>query len=450
MTNPQAISRRRLLQWAGSSAVGGIAGCAEQSEPSAETSPQPSTASVGTPNATSSPTHTATEAETESPDPTESPRENPDVIFVGPDGSNFDEGTRDEPLASIQTAINRAQPGETIHVFEGEYRENLETVRSGMPDEPITITGSPDAVVRPAYSVEIARTLFRIRHNHINLMSISFDGLRGSGDESKLGDYGAHSMILCQPPLESDEYLEDIAIKPSAVGHARRAMIVMKRSKNVEVGEFEVTGMAGAHYVLTGEENLHAGELVYIGTPPTDYGKPNYYEWTEIDETSNIHVHHIDNSAGHPHSELVNTKLGTHDVLIEYCTDGDGSQNTEEYPPSVIHFQSYDATVRWCRILGGDGHGVHINSGAEGYLEEVNDPPISRETAGTGHAVYRNEFRGLGASAITFSQADPDKQDFLCGNEIVGTDGPATQECPSSVPRGEGIGHLGGSSPWDS
>lgn len=449
MTNGPTISRRRVLQLAATSAVGGIAGCAEQLEAAPETSPQPSTASASTPAATATSTPTATETQTESPDPTESPRENPKTIFVGPDGSDADEGTMNEPLASIQFAINRAQPGETIHVFDGEYGENLETVRSGKPDDPITITGSPEAVIRPPESVERVRDLFRIQHDHFHLVGLSFDGLHVSGDATSIGDYGANSIVFCQPPLESDAYLKDIKIKPARVGHAQRSMIGMKRSKYVEVGEFEVTGMAGAHYVLTGEENRHAGELVYIGTPPTDYGKPNYYEWTDIDQTSNIHVHHVDNSAGHPHSELVNTKLGTHDVLVEYCTDGGGSQNTEPYPPSSIHFQSYNATVRWCRILGGEGHGVHINSGAEGYLDKVNDPPISRETAGTGHSVYGNEFRGLGTSTMSFSHADPEKQEILCGNEIEGTDGRATQECPSSVPRGEGIGHLGGSSPWD-
>lgn len=392
-------------------------------------------------------TRTTTRSNTE----TQTPQENLNEIFVDAGrGSESGSGTRDDPVGSIRQGIQRAEPGQTVTVAPGEYpvRKPLTTVRSGTAEEPIVIRGSEDAVVRPADSMRNPRALFRLEHDHIRLLGLSLDGLRRSGDEIEIKDYGPNELVLCQPPSDSNEYLNDIVIKPATVGHAKRAMIVIKRSENVEVGEFEVTGMAGAHYVLTDRENLHAGEIVYIGTPPTDYGKENYYEWTEIDQTSDVHVHHIDNSAGHAHSELANTKLGTHDVLVEYCTDGGGSQNTEPYPPATIHFQSYDATVRWCRLLGGDGYGVHINSGAEGYLEEVDDPPISRETAGTGHAVYGNEIRGLGAEPLAFSVADPDNQELLCGNTIVGTESTATRECPSNVPGEEGIGHLGGSSPW--
>lgn len=324
----------------------------------------------------------------------------------------------------------------------------IRTVRDGGADEPITITGPSDAAIRPIQSVNRFSSLVRIRHNHVHLHGLSFDGLADSNRGDEIGQYKVKAVIRIRPPSDTSEYLEDIVVKPATVGNSYWGLINHKRANDVEIGEFKVAGIAGAGYVVTGDENRHAGEIVYLGTPPgavLENVNPNW----GIDESHDIHVHHIDNSEGHPHSEIVNTKLGTYDVRIEYCTDGGGSQHTDPYPVASINLQSYDATVRWCRLRDGDGHGVHVNSGAEGALESIEDPSLTREIAGTGHRIYGNEIRGFGADAIAYTMTTPEEQHTVCGNTFNGpTQGSPSGECPGDVPEGDGAGHLGGSSPW--
>ena len=85
----------------------------------------------------------------------------------------------------------------------------------------------------------------------------------------------------------------------------------------MEIGEFNVIGPAGLQYLL-GSQQGWFGEIVYLGT---FLGDMHRYDGIGIDQPNGIHGHQIDNSAGHPHSELVDAKLRTHDRTIEYCTD---------------------------------------------------------------------------------------------------------------------------------
>lgn len=45
------------------------------------------------------------------------------------------------PGESIQAAIELAQPGDTVELKDGEYIEDLVTVRDGEPDKHIAISG---------------------------------------------------------------------------------------------------------------------------------------------------------------------------------------------------------------------------------------------------------------------------------------------------------------------
>lgn len=389
----------------------------------------------------------------ESPSPTEeqSTETPPEVLHVDSQrGDSTGNGTEANPIGTVQTALDRAQPGQTIQVAAGEYRVRrpLTTVRNGTADAPITLTGPPDAVIRPAVDIDRMPSLLRIKHDHIHLRGLTLTGLGDSSRPETLEQYKVKAVIRVMPPTDTASYLRDIVVKPDRVGHSYWGTINHKRANHVEIGEFEVIGPAGAGYVLTDEPNKHAGEIVYLGTPPGAVLQNVVPKWG-IDESHAIHVHHIDNSAGYPHSEIVNTKLGTHDIRIEYCTDGGSSQNTEPYPPASIHLQSYDATVRWCALSDGDGHGVHINAGSAGALAELDEPPVTQETIGTDHSIYHNRITGFSADTIAYTDTTPAGQQVVCGNTVEETAETATADCPSDVPVGDGIGHRGGDSPWE-
>lgn len=435
------LSRRRALKLSGTSLIAALGGCASSSDLS-PTSTDPPPTSTPEP---STPTESPTDRSTSTEEPTTA---DPNKIVVDAAVSRGSgTGTPNDPFGSIQRGLVNAYPGDTVYLRSGEYvlESSIGTVRSGEPDAPITLTGPSDAVVRPAKRM----VMFNLKHSHFHLTGATFDGLRDPSNPEQLSAYGGIVLVRCAPRRESDEYLTDVTIRPDGLGHSIRPLVVVKRSENVDVGAFKVTGLAGASYVLTGSSESHAGEFVYIGTPPSAYETRNH-PWAPLDETNAVRVHHIDNSAGHPHSELVNTKMGTHDIIVEYCTDAGGSQNNDPYPAASAHLQSYNATVRWCRFGGGQGYGVHVNAGAKGFLDEVENPSVTADGVGDGHRIVENVIEDYDDGSIVYSKTSATAQDTVCGNSIDGTaPGSPSKSCGEDVPTGDGIGHLGGDTPWE-
>lgn len=418
--------RRFLLSTAG---VGFLSGCAADDGPAADGATPTERGST----AVSSPAGTRDRSESGS-----------ETIFVGPDGTDENPGTWDAPMATIELALKRAQPGQTVRLKPGRYLQSPETRKPGTAEAPITITGPPDAVVAGDPDRDTSRGLM-IRHSHVHLTGLTFDGLQ---DRSAPDSPESYMEAAVGSLPVGDEYLEDIVIKPHAVGNTRGNLIHVAYSENVEVGEFRVIGPAGLNYKL-GDEPGHWGEIVYIGIAK---GKtPNAIELRgelkPVDTTNNVHVHHIDNSAGHHHSELVNPKLGTFDILVEYCTDAGGSQNTEPAESASVRLQGYGATVRWCDLRDGQGHGVSVVPG------RLPDDVEVREPADPTIELYGNRVTGFDDKAFAFESMRPasatSDQLLFCGNEFDGpTDGDPDADCEPSVPADDGIGHTGGESPW--
>lgn len=383
----------------------------------------------------------------------------PQEIHVTTDGDDDNPGTETSPLATVQAGVDRAQPGETVFVHPGEYEESVITRRSGAPDEPITITGPTDAVLkgRP----DGWRAVVEIHHSHVTLDGLTITGLLDPDEPENPDSYRDTALVAVVPPTgsgeleRSDEYLQDIVVKPDRIGNTGRNMIIVWRTVGVEIGEFEVIGPAGASWVFN-DKTEHVGEIVYLGQAPANIvGKDfDWYPWDRYDETRDVHVHHIDNSAGHPHADFVDCKLGTHDVTIEYCTDAGGSQNNETYMTSSITLRGHDATVRWNKLADGSGDGIEIRDqrGYSGPRIE-GEPRELVERAGTGNDIYGNEISGFGGEAITLPEwldGEPLEQGHICGNEVSGeTDFDPETACSGAVPDGDGIGHLGGESPHE-
>ena len=382
----------------------------------------------------------------------------PQEIHVTTDGNDDYPGTESAPVATIQEGVDRARPGETVRVHAGEYLGPVLTRRSGDPDAPITITGPTDAILRG--NPDDWRGVVEIHHSHVHLDGLTIDGLLDPNAPKEADSYVDKALVGVSPPSRSDpsettdEYLTDVVVKPDRIGNTQRNMIIVWRTEDVEVGEFEVIGPAGAGWVFNDREE-HVGEIIYLGQAPANIvGKDfDWYPWDRYDATSDVHVHHVDNSAGHPHADLVDCKLGTHDVTIEYCTDAGGSQNNETYIPSSITLRGHDATVRWNRLADGEGHAIEIRD-QRGYSGQriEGEPQELVEKAGAGNDVYGNEISGFGGEALTLPEwldGEPREQGNVCGNDVTGeTDFDPEQSCSDAVPEGDGIGHLGGDSPW--
>lgn len=60
-------------------------------------------------------------------------------LFVAPGGNDTHPGTREQPLATIQAGVNRLQPGDTLFLRGGVYREAVTFSTGGAPGKPLTI-----------------------------------------------------------------------------------------------------------------------------------------------------------------------------------------------------------------------------------------------------------------------------------------------------------------------
>ncbi len=474
------MRRRRLLALV-AGGMGFVAGCPSQSDSNPESSPTPvTTASTNTP--TPARTQTSTPAETPTETATATPRENPDTIFVSPDGSDANPGSRANPIRLIQEGFNRAQPGQTIHALPGRYHERVETVRPGTPEQPIVLTGPPEAVFVGGNETPLPEPL-KIFHSHIHVLGLTFDGLQNPDKPDVVsktapgGSSYAQSNIQVNPFSSGSEdafpgYIRDVTVKPHGVGNVLGAMINTFFAHDVEIGEFRVIGPGGLKH-LKGNREGHNGEVVYVGTPADKFGGYGTdISGATIDESSGYHIHHIVNDEGYPHAELVDIKAGCEDVTIEYCTDRGGAAryvlpDSEPTSETAFHLGGNDTTLRWCIVENSHGQAVEVGSWDATHPEDFEEykgfplPEGFRDT-GQDNAVYRNRFVGNAGLAIQYPVVypddgeayipdgyGPDAQQAVCGNDIDGeTHGQPAKPCPGSLPTAEPIGHRGGDSPY--
>jgi hypothetical protein len=383
-------------------------------------------------------------------------------IVVSTDGSPDGSGTSEDPINSVQEAFNMAAPGDTIRLRQGTYHEYIYVDRGGEPGNPITLSGPTEAILRPPKQPQEGRNILQIRRDHVHVEGCTFDGLADPTKKTEFEWYGAG--IDVRPDPEVADHLVDCRIKPDAIGNTRGAMIMLRRVKDVDVGEFKVIGPAGVQH-LYGDEEGHFGEIVYLGGGPAVPLEDD--PWDSLYRSHDVHVHHIDNSGGYPHAEMVDVKGGNYDVTIEYCTDAGGSgryilPRHDETSETAMNLIGSKTTLRWNRILDGHGQGVEVGAWGIAHPDraaELSDRELSEKAQDSGqdNAIYGNEIRNNDGLAIQYRTDDdefvrgmgPDAQQTVCGNEIAGeTHGKPEKPCPPDIPRTDEIGHTGGDSPW--
>jgi len=123
---------------------------------------------------------------------------NPNAIFVSAlSGTGENSGTTiDSPLQSLQTALDRVQPGETIYVMDGRYGELDEP---GNAHYVLRRGGTPEAWVRienaPGHRPEIVATDgngFEVRANYVEVIGLR---VRGEGFDPEGNPWGNGMLI---------------------------------------------------------------------------------------------------------------------------------------------------------------------------------------------------------------------------------------------------------------
>ncbi|CAN5873539.1 right-handed parallel beta-helix repeat-containing protein [soil metagenome] len=305
------------------------------------------------------------------PDPTSlsAPSADPDLppIVVEADAGPSGDGTTQRPFGSIQQALERAEPGQTVQVGPGTYRETIRSVRPGRPGAPITIAGR-DAEIAGDDDVN---HLVEITHDHLVL-----EGLELRDASTLVYLAGASETRILDNDIHDAEG-ECVRIKYQSVGNE----VAGNRITDCGVEDFDL------------DDDNKNGEGVYIGTAPEQLDdNPT----DEPDESNANHVH--DNEIDVP-AECVDVKEYARANVIEAntCT---GSQDPDG---AGLSSRGIGTVFRANTSSGHTGAGIRLGG--------------DTDDDGTDSVVRDNVLRdndGYGLRVVT------EPQRLLCGNEVSG------------------------------
>lgn len=309
--------------------------------------------------------------------------------YVSPSGSDDNDGRSvAEALETIQAALDRADPGSTIHLAAGSYRQDVHTTRNGTTDSPITIVGPPDAVVHGAGSTSIVE----VTHDHHVLSGFTIDG-RHSGDSVS----GYRRKLL---------YAQGQEIRSGVTGLRVLGMTLTNAlDECVRLRYFaQYNELAGNSITNCGLEDFRFGgsgkngEGIYIGTAPEQAGDGRNPTADPDESTGNLVRDNRISGGG----ECIDIKEGAHSNVVE------GNLCTGALDPNSggIDSRGNDNVIRNNEVTGGRGAGVRLGG--------------DTSADGIGNDVYENAIRDNMAGGIKF-MARP--QGTVCGNFMSGNAG---------------------------
>jgi len=199
------------------------------------------------------------------------------------------------PGESIQAAIELAQPGDTVELKDGEYIEDLVTVRDGEPDKRITVSGGRGAVLKGTGK---EGRLFQIHHSYMTVDGFVLDGKIGKGDKAEhYVDKGIYAhgnretRVIKQYGEEFRSAIDGLIVSNMKIvnfgGECTRFRYFVT---NLEFFGSHLENCGVYDFVFNGMKAVN-GETIYLGTSSnqiSDGKNPT----DEIDQTRFIHIHH--------------------------------------------------------------------------------------------------------------------------------------------------------------
>lgn len=272
----------------------------------------------------------------------------PHHYYVGPQGD--DNAAGESPMtafATLQQALARVQPGDTIHLLPGDYFENVVSRVDGRVDAPITIIGPVNAVLHGAGAASAA---FYLTHSYYTLTGFTLDGLYGNPAQKE----GYTQKLL---------YVQGEGIKQGVTGlrvlnmHFQNAggeclrLRYFAQKNEIAYSTFTTCGLLDFAFAEGGKN----GEAIYIGTSSTQWNDEKN-PTADPDESSENWVHHnvIDTQG----NECVEIKEGASANLIENntCTgqlDPDSGGIGARGNHNIIRFNLINGNVGAGVRLGG-------------------------------------------------------------------------------------------------
>ncbi len=308
-----------------------------------------------------------------------------------------------EPGQSIQDALDLAQPGDTVELQDGEYREDLVTVRDGEPDKRIVISGSRNAVLKGTGKES---RLFQCFHSYITIDGFTIDGQFGEGDKAEqytdklLYIMGGETRVINQYGTEFRSGVDGVIVSNmkivNAQGECLRARYFVT---NLEIVGCHIENCGVEDFVF-GDMKAKNGEVIYLGTSSnqlSDGKNPT----DEIDQTRYVWIHDcVFKSEGNE----VDAKEGSEYILIEH-----NSCSTQKDPDSAcLDTRSDHVVFRYNTLFDNDGSGVRIG----GHT-------VDGKVWGLNNEVYANTFHNNKAGALKI-QTGAKEHPHLCQNECKG------------------------------
>lgn len=292
-------------------------------------------------------------------------------------------------FATLQYALSLVQPGDTIHLLPGDYRENVVSVVDGRAEAPITIMGPADAILRGAGAASAA---FYLSHNYYTLVGFTIDGLYG--DPAQKEGYTQKLLYVqgTQPKLGVTGLRVLNMTFRNAGGECLRLRYFAHQNE-IAYSTFTTCGLLDFAFGDGGKN----GEAIYIGTSSTqwDDGKN---PTPDPDESRANWIHHnVMNTQG---NECVEMKEGATANLVEQnsCT---GQLDPDS---GGIGSRGNGNIIRYNVVYGNVGAGVRLGG------HEVDGIQY-----GVANEVYGNQLFNNVAGGVNVAIGPQAK---ICGNHL--------------------------------
>lgn len=310
-----------------------------------------------------------------------------DTYFVDPSGTTTARGTRSDPLQSIQKALERAMPGDTIELRAGRYFQDIRTVRDGRPGRPIVIRGGRDAVVSGAGAGRVVE----VNHDYIELRGFTIDG-RHAPENGKDSYRDKLIYAVGNRPGDGVTGLRIIGMSLRNAGGECIRLRYQAQRNEIANSSIENCGIYDFVYKDGGKN----GEGVYIGTAPEQLGGRGVPDGA-VDRSSANWIHH--NTFNTRGNECVDIKEGSSGNIVEHnrCT---GQRDRKS---AGLDARGSGNVFRYNVVYGNRGAGIRLGG------DEDDD--------GVGNSAYSNTLRDNQVGSLKVQRGPQGK---ICGNILQG------------------------------
>jgi|GEM_PF-1540826 parallel beta-helix repeat protein len=316
------------------------------------------------------------------------------TYYVSPTGSDTSDGLGVErALMTIQRAVDLAQPGDTVVLGAGEYREDVLTRRNGSASAPITITGPSGAVVRGGGNPRIVE----VNHDYITLSGFTINGLFGSANSAS----GYRDKLIFVHGKEVRNGVTGLKVLNMSLLNAGGECVRLRYFVTGAEIAYNTIQNCGA-YDFKFNQGGKSGEGIYVGTSNKQWGDgKNPTSDADITRDNRIHHNTIDTQG----NECVDIKEGATANIVENNTCS-GQKDPES---GGFDSRGDGNTFRYNTVTGSVGAGIRLGGWLVGSVQygKLND-------------IYGNTITNNKNGGIRF-QVSP--QGKICENQMSGNTG---------------------------